>query len=194
MRVVRNVGDPIERPLGPEVGVAEIGGLVGLAVVVSHSELDRRAHWRSVAERLVPKVQTDQHEMHAGHRHTYARFWWSLGIIVANRIGIVAWVESLAPDRRAFLFIHGPPALGEFPWRNQKVAAGFCVQGLFGRPHIISKSRVFQQIPVTLLPDQRGVMADLPVNNGWDQQRTARLPESHLIVQPDLCGQVGDLR
>ncbi|CAH0446007.1 hypothetical protein LMG9673_04740 [Ralstonia pseudosolanacearum] len=72
-RVILDEREPVEGPLRTEVGVGEVGGLVGVALVVGQREPNRRALGWAVANRRVDQVQADQHRVHVVARHADVR-------------------------------------------------------------------------------------------------------------------------
>ena len=75
---------------------------------------------------------------------------------------------------------------GNVPGANQEIAAGFRLQRLSGRPNVVPKSRILQQIQPAFLPHQRRIMADLPVDDGGNDELAALFAKGHLIIQADL--------
>ena len=132
--------------------------------------------------------------MDAGNRHASARIRCRFCVSLGDRPWIVVAGQALAPNRRAFVCLHGSPAGRQASGRDQEVAAAFCLEGLSGGPNIVAERGILNQVAIAFLPHHRGVMADLPVDNRRDHQRAALLAKGHLIIEANLFRERGDLR
>src|SRR5580765_7601235 len=98
-------------------------------------------------------------------------------------MGTVPAGIALAPHSVAFVSFHCPPAWGQCSGRNEEVTAGFGFERLPGGPYRVPEGRVLQKIAVAFLPNQRGIVADFPMDGGGDDKSAVLSAKRHLVIE-----------
>ncbi len=209
-RVVLDEREPVEGPLRTEIGIGEVGRLVGLALVIGQREPDGRALGRTVADRRVDQVQADQHRMHVVARHADVLH---AGVGIASAGGALALgfaVACLGIVGRGACVVHrggrahahdllglgqsdlAPAGLLGRLLGDDEVVAGLRLQRVLADPKIAAEGRILEVIAPAFLADDRGVVVDLPVHHGRQRNRRARCAARNGVRQLDPLRQFTD--
>ena len=186
---ILEIGQPVVSPFGTNVAEAEIGWLIGLALIVAQGETNGMTYGGCIAERGVGDIQAHQHGMNvvACHSNRFCSVARCFGLVLIARgrpILITAGGIALSIDHFSLCQLYRLPVSGS-AGGHQKITTGLRIDGLFREPKVLAEGGILYMIKIAFLFHDGCIMIHLPVNHGRYRDLS---PDHRAVIHASLMG------